>query len=100
MGKLPRGFVWLIGLCLAAFTAAAGISSGVVYTASPETLRFRASSLIWLNVIVQASVLAVAASVAIRLWGRDRGRRAAEARTQHLAELALLSGGLAHEIRN
>jgi signal transduction histidine kinase len=100
MGKLPRGVVWLIVLCLAAFTAAAGISSGIVHSASPETLRFRASSLIWLNVIVQASVVAVAISIGIRLWRSDRRRQAAEARTQHLAELALLSGGLAHEIRN
>jgi signal transduction histidine kinase len=100
MGKLPSGVVWLIGLCLAVFAGAGGISWGMVRAASSDTLRFRASSVIWLNVIVQVALLAVALSIAARLLRSDRRRRAAEARTQHLAELALLSGGLAHEIRN
>jgi signal transduction histidine kinase len=100
MGKLPRGVVWLVGLCVVVFTASAGISWGIVRAAGNDTLRLRASSVIWLNVIVQFALLAVALPIAARLLRSDRRRRAAEARMQHLAELALLSGGLAHEIRN
>jgi signal transduction histidine kinase len=100
MDNLPRGVVWLISLCVTVLTAANIVTWVVVRTATAETVQHRASAFIWLNVALQAALLALAIYIAARLLRGDRSRRAAEARSRHLAELALLSGGLAHEIRN
>lgn len=100
MEKLPRGVVWLTSLCATVLAAAGVITWLVARASSAETLQYHASNVIWLNVALQIVLLIAAGYIASRLLRSDRQRRATAARTQHLAELALLSGGLAHEIRN
>lgn len=100
MEKLSRGVVWLVLFCVAVLTAAGVTTWVAVRTTSAELLYNRASSIVWLNLALQIALLAITAYIAGRMFRSDRRRRATEARTWHLAEMALLSGGLAHEIRN
>jgi signal transduction histidine kinase len=81
--------------------AVAGIAWTLWITRAPtEYLRAAAVSVVWLNFGLQMLLLALAVVVAARFLSRDRKRRAEQARTEHLAEVALLAGGLAHEVRN
>jgi signal transduction histidine kinase len=100
MEKLPRGALWLVLFCVAVLTAAGLTTWIVVRAASAERLQYHVLSIVWLNVALQIALLAAAAYIVTRLIRSERTRQAKEARTWHLAELALLSGGLAHEIRN
>jgi signal transduction histidine kinase len=89
-----------IGLVVAVLATAAILSTVCLIAASTATLRTIAIAIVWSCFAVQLVLLAVAVRMAMRIVQGDRRRHAAEGRTQHLAEIALMSGGLAHEVRN
>ncbi len=100
MEKLPSPALWLIILCIVVLAGAGVFTSITLGTVSPETLRGQILDAIWLNVAVQFVLLIAGIYLVQRLFRGDRQQRASKARTRNLADLALLSGGLAHEMRN
>jgi signal transduction histidine kinase len=81
--------------------AIAGVAWTLWVTSAPiESLRVLAVSVVWLNFALQLLLLAFAVAIAVRFLKSDRKRRAEQARSEHFAEVALLAGGLAHEVRN
>jgi signal transduction histidine kinase len=100
MHQLFGRVVWLL-LVAIGILVATGIGGTLWLNAvSAEALHFSAISLVWLTFAVQLLLLATALFLATRFLKADRKGRAELARTEHLAEVALLAGGLAHEVRN
>jgi signal transduction histidine kinase len=56
--------------------------------------------ILWFNFLVELAVLVVVFFAVKWLIDRDRSDRSAKARLDHLADVAAMSGGFAHEARN
>jgi signal transduction histidine kinase len=67
---------------------------------TPEELRVGSIRIVWLNFGLEVVIIGLCLFMGITFIKRDRRRRAEDARINHLADVALLFGGLAHEIRN
>jgi signal transduction histidine kinase len=100
MQEFMRRLAWLTTLGIIVL-AIAGI--GWTYWMSAvrtEQLLATAVGTVWLNFALQLTLIGIALALAFRFLTTDRKRRAEQARSEHLAEIALLASGLAHEVRN
>lgn len=100
MRKGPRAAVWLFLLGVGVLGAAGIVGSLWIIATSPERVRFSALTFVWTSFALQVLLLLIAFILTVRFLNADRERRAKRAREDHLTEVALLAGGLAHEIRN
>lgn len=95
-----RRLAWFTTLGMVLLTIA-GVGSTFWMTAVPaERLLATAVGLVWLNIALQATLVGIGLALVFRFLRADRKRHAEQARTEHLAEIALLASGLAHEVRN
>jgi len=100
MQKKPGAAVWLFLLGIIVL-GAAGLGGTLWLSATPDDrLRSSAIAFVWSNFSLQVLLLLITLIMAVRFLKADRKLRAQRARDDHLAEVALLAGGLAHEIRN
>jgi signal transduction histidine kinase len=100
MQQIMRRLAWLTTLGIV-ILAIAGIGTTFWMTAVPrEQLLATAVGTVWLNFALQLALIGIALFLAFHFLTADRKRRAEQARNEHLAEIALLASGLAHEVRN
>jgi signal transduction histidine kinase len=100
MQEFMRRLAWLTTLGIVVL-AIAGMGWTYWMRAVPtEQLLATAVGTVWLNFALQLTLIGIALALAFRFLTTDRKRRAEQARSEHLAEIALLASGLAHEVRN
>jgi signal transduction histidine kinase len=97
---LSRPLVLLAGVALAAFLALRITVTTWAYDRVPADTRAGLMASWLLDTALTATLVIATAAGCCWLTGRVRRREREQARVDHLAEVGLLAGGLAHEIRN
>lgn len=96
----PRALVLLLGGVIAALLAARLAASVWLRRGDPVEIHQSVLGFLWAEFAIAAAILVICGAVILRFFRKDRDRAREHSRLEHLAQVGVLSSGLAHEIRN